>query len=135
MATAKRSAFLPDSSQPPLAQAVSLALSIMRTAKVTRWEQLNYAVPYEVALYPGQLQLLRDHAYELQYIRIGGEDQETKTRVPTVSLAVCPACGLWLLLDKQPPKRCQLTIGCTGEPVKASPAPKASIPTLEDGRE
>lgn len=134
MAASKRSAFLPDESLPPLGQAVSLALSIMRTAKVTRWDQLAQVVPYEVALYPGQLELLRQFAAELLFIRSSGDDETVEGKVLTVSMAICPDCGLWQLLDKQPPKRCQLTIGCTGAPVKVPAAPKASIPNPEDGR-
>lgn len=106
----------------------------MRTARVTRWDQLDSTIPYDIALYPGQLQLLRDHSTELMYVRSSGAGDDTDDRIATVSIALCPECGLWQLVDKQPPKRCQLKIGCLGEPIKVPAAPKASIPNPEDGR-
>lgn len=131
MATPKRSAFATEATQPRLVQAVSLALAILRTTKKTRWEQLQGVIPWEVALLPGQLELLSEHAAELLFIRSTGTEPDG-TKVATVSVAVCPDCGLWQLLDKTPPRRCQLTIGCTGAPVKASAAVKASVPTGEE---
>lgn len=98
----------------------------MRTCRVTRWEQLNSTIPWQIALYPGQMGLLSEHAAQLRFLRSTGE--ESGAKVATVSLTICGECGMWQLEDKQPPKRCQLTIGCRGAPVKVPAAPKASIP-------
>lgn len=113
-------------SAPPLAQAASLALGLMRAAKVTRWADIGNVMPAMVELSDDEYGLILEHFEILSFLRLPSRlDDGTSTR--TVTVAVCPTCGEWVLVSTGPvPGRCEITRGCTGRPVKASVATKAS---------
>lgn len=133
MAKIQRVAFAPEPTLTPLGQAVSLALSIMRAAKVTQFSQLAGEVPYKVALLPGQLALLRDHLRVISFLRSAGMDP-AGTHVKTVSVAICPTCNRWFQLSDSAPKTCPITLGCPGQPAKVAAADRVELPEVEDGR-
>ncbi|MHB1599710.1 MAG: hypothetical protein ACYCXY_12680 [Acidimicrobiales bacterium] len=108
---------------PPLAQAVSIALAVLRAAGARRWDELGESLPAAIELSADQHQLLVDHADVLGFLRLTQKTEEGRS--PTVTVAVCPACDEWVLASKGPaPTRCEITRGCTGKPVKAAVATK-----------
>lgn len=127
-----RVSFRPDPDLPPLAQAASLALAIMRKAKVACWNDLDQLVPWEVDLLDGQLELLRDHLTEIGYLSMS-RTLADGTKVDGVTMCLCPSCLVWQLLAGSPaPKRCQMTSGCTGAPIRVSAAPRCEKPAAPE---
>lgn len=108
---------------PPIAQAANLALIIMGAAKVSTWKDLvnhpeNRA---HLRLTPEQQQLLDDHADLL----------DSLCRTPLRTIYTCPTCGRFAYIDKAAsPTRCNLTLGCSGTPVKATTT-AGRLPTAE----
>lgn len=133
MASLQRVAFMPDPALPPAQQAVSLAAAILRTARATRWADLDGVVPARVALYPGQLGLLREHLRVISYLTSTGVRSDGSKSL-TSSLAYCSHCRRWLLVAGNAPKNCPLTLGCQGTMFKVPAAPRADLPEVEDGQ-
>ena len=112
---------------PPAAQAVSLALGVLRAAEARYWSDLGPELenwPPSLKLSSEQLALLREHSYLLGLVAFG----RPKTGERTVSVAVCPVCGAFELTTGTTWQKCRLTRGCEGEPVKASVAKHAPAP-------
>lgn len=109
---------------PPAARAASIALGLMRAAKVTRWADLGDVLPAAVELADDEHRLLVEHVEVLSFLRLAAR-LEDGTKAPTVTVAVCPECGEWVLVSSGPaPSRCEMTRGCAGKPVKAAVATK-----------
>ena len=109
---------------PPMARAASIALGLMRAAGVTRWAEMGDVLPAAVELRDEEYRLLVDHIEILSFLRLAAR-LEDGTRSPTVTVAVCPECGEWVLISSGPaPNRCEMTRGCAGKPVKAAVATK-----------
>ncbi|MFD6093422.1 hypothetical protein ACFWGN_14990 [Oerskovia sp. NPDC060338] len=110
--------FTPDEADPLLA-AVSIALALMKVAKVDRWEQMAQIEPGLVAISSEQQHLLAAAGNVLGYLR----------RNPTVTVAKCPRCGLISFVASSVPAKCTLTRGCTGgRAVKATEASRRPVP-------
>lgn len=110
---------------PELAQAASLALALLRTAKVTSWTQL-VAEPQRLAkvvVDPDQVALLNRHKDTLALLRHGS---------PAITLAVCRTCGRFSTLSGAAASKCPMTLGCTTEPVRVSAAPRTKPPGKPD---
>lgn len=112
---------------PPLAQAVSLALSVIKAAKATTWEEVpaidTASTPVIVSpaglhinLSLAQADLIAEHAAHFVLI---------STAAPIMTLAVCPDCDGWTVVAGAGPTKCKTKLGCEGKPVKASAAKKA----------
>ncbi len=102
-------------STPPLAQAASLALGIVRSAKVANWVQVRDRLD-EFDLNDHQRSLLALHDAVLHVV---------DPSPPVLTLAVCPECSGWTATSGQAPTRCKTTLGCAGKPVKAAAATKS----------
>ena len=112
---------------PPAAQAVSLALGVLRAAEARYWSDLGPELenwPQGLKLSNEQLALLREHSHLLGLVAFG----RPGTGERTVSVAVCPVCGAFELTTGTTWQKCRLTRGCEGEPVKASVAKHAPAP-------
>lgn len=116
---------------PPLVQAASLALALLRAAKTPTWVQLcaNPERLSKVDVDPDQLELMNAHAGPLGLLRATS---------PALTLAVCPACGLYTAVNSSAPSSCPLTLGCPGKPVRVTaaakpkpPAKKSDAPTAD----
>ncbi len=104
---------------PPVAQAVSIALAVMRAARVRSWSDMD-ALPPDIAISSDESTLLSQHADVLACLRL------TEKWASAASVAVCPDCGRWILAGRTPiGQRCRMTAGCTGKPHKVAPARKA----------
>lgn len=109
---------------PPMAWAASIALGLMRAAGVTRWAEMGEVLPAAVELADDEYRLLVDHVEILSFLRLAVRRPDG-TRTQTVTVAVCPDCGEWVLVaGGAGPSRCEMTTGCTGKPVKAAVATK-----------
>ena len=107
-----------------MARAASIALGLMRAAGVKRWAEMGHVLPAAVELFDEEHRLLVDHIEILAFLRLQAR-LEDGTRTPMVTVAVCPACGEWVLVSSGPaPSRCEMTRGCAGKPVKAAVATK-----------
>lgn len=126
-----------DPDQPSLVDAASLALGIMRAAKVGTWGELldpqtgAITIPYEVVLTAPQLALLVEHQHLLTMVqrtmaaRTDAEGAEISPATKLVTFAVCPECDRWILMSSGgAPARCTMTVNCPGAPVKAPAAGK-----------
>ena len=51
-----------------------------------------------------------------------------------MTVAMCPDCGRWLLVEGPAPATCLLTTGCPGLPVKIIPANQGELPIIEESR-
>jgi hypothetical protein len=108
---------------PPLAQAASIALAVLRAAGAKSWGELGDRIPATIELAAWEHELLVEHADVLGFLRLTQKTEDGRS--PTVTVAVCPACGEWVLASQGPaPTRCEITRGCTGKPVKAAVATK-----------
>jgi hypothetical protein len=111
---------------PELARAVSLALGVLRHAKVHAWSELGSMMPVGLELTQGQYDLMIAHAQYLGFIRFGTPVGKEKS--PTVTVAVCPKCDGWILMSSgAAPSKCKITLGCTGTPMKAGVAKKIEV--------
>lgn len=109
---------------PAMARAASVALGLMRAAGVTRWADIGDVLPAAVALSVEEHRLLVDHVEILSFLRLAARLPDG-TRTQTVTVAVCPDCGEWVLVaGGAGPSRCEMSMGCTGKPVKAAVATK-----------
>lgn len=126
---ARQVCFDVDPSLPAVARAVSLALALLKRARVCRIADLGGTIPPDVWLDAGQLALLNGHLDVLGYIRATGVCRDG-AQTPTVTVAVCPDCGRWQLVAGPAPARCQLTSGCAGVPVKAPVARRRADPPV-----
>jgi hypothetical protein len=129
---------------PPLAEAASLTLAILQSARAARWSDLlrtgpdsapYYEIPHEVVLDDRQQKLLIQFQHLL--IQLRRSTQEIKDSVTgevlipatqLLTVAVCPTCLRWMYLSSgSPPSRCLMSVDCGGEPVKASAATKQAL--------
>jgi len=111
---------------PPGAQAASLALGILREAGARCWSDLGPGLerwPESLCLTPEQLALLSEYSGLLGLVRFARPGSGERS----VSLSVCPACGLFELTTGDWWRRCKLTRGCQGRPVKAVPAKRVKL--------
>ncbi|HEY8717245.1 hypothetical protein [Pengzhenrongella sp.] len=118
--------FALDPDAPPLTQAASLALALLRAAKIRTWAELvvDPAPLAAVSVTPEQMALLNTHAGALTTLRVGP---------PMVTLAVCPECSRFTIVSGQAATSCPLTLGCTGKPQRASTAARLkAAPTAKD---
>lgn len=102
---------------PPLVQAASLALALMRATGAARWAELvsNPGRLDGIAINEDQLALLNEHRWELQWL---------KNDTPRLTLAVCPACARFSVVTGAAPASCLLTMGCPGKPIRVTAAAK-----------
>lgn len=116
-----------DPAGPGPAVAASLALPLLRKAKVDTWAELLGAlasgdervlgVVGRVHLSAEQLRVLDEYPGVLSVVRLN----------PSVSVAVCPVCSEWFAVDGSAPARCPMTFGCVGKPVKAAAAKQVVV--------
>lgn len=115
------STYEPNPDLPELARAASLALALLRATKTQSWAELvaepSRLVGLEVDT--DQVELLNRHRDALALLRA----------TPATALSVCPVCGKFTVVTGTAAKKCPLTLGCPGEPVKASAATKPQDPT------
>lgn len=113
-----------DPDLPEVAQACSLALAVLSECSVSSWRELCdgldklsgtvYQKFTRLAFVGWQEEMLDDFQPEFQYLSTS----------PLQTIAVCPQCGEWLVLNSDVPKRCLMTLGCAGLPVKIAAAKK-----------
>ncbi len=140
-----------DQGLPPLAEAASLLLAILRAARVDSLADLTVhdegapaiVVPWDIALTDHQRDLLREHQQVLALMRRSvpqtkdpATKQVTAPGIKPVTLAVCDECDGWLLISTpSAPASCTMTFGCAGKPVKASAAAKTAAPGVQSDRD
>lgn len=122
-----------DPALPGEAAAASLALPLLRKAKVDTWADLLAAlaggdeqvqgVMSGIHLSAEQLALLDEHRHVLALVR----------QNPSVSVAVCPVCGDWFAVEGASPAACPMTFGCKGKPAKAAAAKQKMVDPDELG--
>lgn len=117
--------YSPSPDLPDRVAACSLALAIMRAAKVRSFAELEGEVPAKVTLVEGQIELLRQHLGPIAFLRCAQTVDGQK--IPGVTLLHCPECRAWSLsqADKAAPKRCDMTGECGGSPIKATAAKRS----------
>ncbi len=124
----------------PMSRAVSVALTILETTKLSSWRALSEAVRHgepktnidllTLDIDPGTAALLAEQVSVLDLIRFGpgaGGKKPTTTTVLT-----CAVCARWLIstpISGTP--TCVLTTGCTGKLVSAKKATKVGPDTSE----
>lgn len=123
---AKQATFVVDKEQPEIAQACSLALAVLGECSTPTWRDLcdgldglsgkAYDSFAQLVFSGRQEELLDEYQPEFQYL----------STTPLQTVAVCPKCEQWLVLNSDVPKRCLITLGCSGLPVKISAAKKNS---------
>jgi len=113
---------------PEPVRAVSIGLALLKAARVRSWDGLVDTLRTDgqsaarldgIDLTLDDLDLLDRHLGLLGLIRVVPGTRGTGY---TVTVAVCDACGQWLLSTGAVPRRCRLTSGCPGAVVKAVPA-------------
>ncbi len=104
--------FETDPDEHPLLQASSIAVAIIKKARLEKWEDLNGQLPTDVELTPEQFEMIRKYERELLWIRANGA---------TAIHCVCQVCGAWTLTTGTANTKC-ITFGCDGRPVKAKTA-------------
>lgn len=115
-----------------LTASVSLAVAILKKCRINTWDELLAAMadnePFVVKTFSAlelgnsQLELLGGFTPVLQTISIK----------PVTVPAICPACGLYVLLGTGTvPSKCLVTAGCTGKPVKPTAATTAKEPVAD----
>lgn len=115
-----------DPDLPEIAQACSLALGVLSECSVTSWKELCdglsklsgpvYKKFTGLSFEGWQEEILDEYQPEFQYLKTS----------PLQTLAVCPKCEQWIVLNSDVPKRCLITLGCTGLPIKVTAANKVS---------
>ena len=106
-----------------LAQAVGLALAVLRDAKVRSFAELQGCIPARLDLTDEQIELINAHLPVVGVIRWGTRAGAGRPATATVTAYVCPKCDRWGLIGAtQAPASCALTPGCAGKPVKAKVA-------------
>jgi hypothetical protein len=131
---------------PPLAEAASLALAILQSARTARWVDLlrtgpegpYYELPHEIILTVEQQRTLQQQQHLLGLLQRSTQeilDDDTGEVVsPATQLltfVVCPACQRWIYLSSASvPSKCIMSADCPGEPVKASAASRRAITGL-----
>lgn len=98
-----------DREQPDVARAISLALAVMKFAKVFRWEELGVELPPDIHLDQDQLDLVNNYGEVLLLLRHGVPKSGNKT----TGVAICPVCHLWCLAGTSI-SGCTMTYGCPG---------------------
>lgn len=103
---------------------ISLGLGVLAHCSVNRWEDLMQRLSSNdgatvkklgtLALTKWQLELLSEYDDELRLVH---------RSKPSVSVASCPVCGMYVLISGTAPGSCQSTNTCPGKPVKVT-APK-----------
>lgn len=112
--------FTTDPELAPLAQAASLTLAILFTTKTATLADLDYTIPGNITLNPGQLDLLDEHREVLSLLR-----SKTPTDPVAITVLVCPACQRWILFGSgSSGKNCTLTPRCPGHPARVTKAVK-----------
>ena len=111
---------------------ISLGLGVLAHCSVNRWEDLLSRMASEdgptvkklgtLALTSWQEILLSEYDKELRLIH------RTK---PSVSIASCPVCGMYVLVSGTSPASCQARNNCGGKPVKVVAPKKIEVPAEE----
>lgn len=120
----KIATFTIDSSIPEVAQAVSLALVMLRRAKVDNWGDLA-ADPEPLAgmyLTFEQKRVLAKYAHVVTLVGY---------RAPRCTIALCDSCNEPLILTGAAPSKCSLTLRCEGKYSKVQPG-KLELVAPED---
>lgn len=107
-------------------QAAQIALVLMGVAKAHTWVDVahNDELAAVVELDAYQQSILEKHAHLLPYLARGGQGRVARSYIG------CPTCGAGMFTAgvSAPPKRCLMTMGCDGAPIKAKstqePLPK-----------
>lgn len=112
---------------PPLAEAVSLALGVLREAGVAHWADLPPVMPAHLRIDDRQYALLEQWSGYFALIRFGPAVPKTEPGDyrRTITLAVCPVCGEHETVVTSASRRCRMRLWCEGAPVKAPPAKAA----------
>lgn len=119
-----------DPELPEIAQACSLALAVLGECSVSSWKELCdgldklsgpvYSKFAGLSFTGWQEEILDEFQPEFQYLSTS----------PLQTVAVCPKCEQWLVLNADVPKRCLITLGCSGLPVKIAAAKKIESKVL-----
>ena len=113
---------------PPVGTAVSLALGVLKHAKVRRWSDLPH-FPEDLALTTGQPELLTRFAPAITHVAAAADGR------PLVTVVVCTACRRWLLFARgTAPKSCPMSLDCPGEMIKVAPAQLVPLVPRSSGR-
>lgn len=112
-----------DDSLPPVAQAASLALVLLRKVgaanmgefgrRVLASDKRTITALGRIVLTGPQQGLLAQHSQACALVSPGP---------PRRTIAVCSACGQYLVAAGSAPSRCALTLGCAGTYTKVQPA-------------
>lgn len=104
---------------PPAFRAVEIALIAIKQNRVNTWAELiTSGLP--TRLEPEQLALVEREMATVQHIQV--------TAKKLVTLTYCPACYRTAFFGAGTiPSKCTLTFGCTGKPVKAGAARRATV--------
>ena len=130
MAAAKRYELAVPADAPPMVQACSLALQVLKTSGVATWTDLALAIRadnIDVLIKLDQLEVSETQQKMLDhYSRL----LTTLRLKPARTVAVCPECYGWFYTDGRLPTRCPVGWQCSGKPVKASAAKR--VPILDE---
>lgn len=131
-ATTTRKTIRHNQNAPGAVQAAQIALVLMTAAKARNWAGVvaDTKLRDRVELTSEQQALLEEHRGILPYLTRGGRDGALK------SVIACPVCMRMMFTTSGPaPTKCQMTIQCTGIPMKAKstqePLPKKTNLTQE----
>lgn len=109
---------------PPLQQAASLMLAVLKTTRATCFDDLaaDPSLLAGVTIDLDQLELINTHSGALRLLKTDG--------AAAVTMAVCSACGGFTLVAGQAsvPTTCLVKLGCPGKPARASAATKTKPP-------
>lgn len=112
----------------PLAVGVSLGTTLLKRTKHNTWPELVGAIQagdedvakvfQTIDLTPRQLGLINAAQPVLNLVSI----------TPAVTAAICPECGMFILVSGTAPSGCSVTLDCPGKPAKVSAATGSKDP-------
>lgn len=105
-----------------VAEAVSLAMALLRKCKQNSWSELLSGMESgepvaakamrNIDLTDEQLETIGQYVPVLELIRIR----------PAATPCICPVCSAYVLVSDTKTTKCLVTTGCEGKPVKIKPA-------------
>lgn len=106
---------------PELSQAANLALQMMRPAKAERITELTPESMAKFVITDGQRAIMQKHMDVLALLHLPRSGSSSSAGV---TVAACDKCGRWILCSTKSaaPKKCSMTLGCSGGMFKASTA-------------
>ena len=109
---------------PPMVQACSMALEVLKLANLDTWHALALAIRASNVEVLGRLEPLQVTPEQNDQLVRFAPVLSTLVRKPkaTRTVAVCPECGGWFWTMTRVPTKCPIGWQCTGKPVRASAA-------------